>query len=61
MSRIGTVRIREDEDSYVSDIYVKVGEDSYRVLYIDTFSGEILEAQVSNHVAERWPVKWEPK
>lgn len=57
---IGTIRVRQGEDDYVASIYINLGQ-GYRVIHVDTSSGQILESQVSNHVAERWPVIWEPK
>lgn len=58
---LGTIRVRESEDSYVRVIYVKIGPETYKSLYIDTHSGEVMEGDSSEKVAGKWPVVWEPK
>jgi hypothetical protein len=58
---LGTVRVRESEDSYTLVVYVKISAESYKALYIDGLSGEVLEGHSSEKIAGKWPVVWEPK
>lgn len=60
MSPIGTVRVRHDEDDYVASIYIQIAGNQYRVIHVDTNSGFLLEAGVSDLTAERWPIVWTP-
>lgn len=58
---LGTIRVREIPDSYTSVIYVQIGADSYKALYLDSHSGEVMEGCVTGKSAEKWPVVWEAK
>ena len=57
---VGTVRVRR-EDSWEegrADIYVKVSENSWQVVYVSP--EQAIGGRCSDPLAERWPVVYSP-
>lgn len=53
------IRVRDNEDSFCKTIYIEVGPQTYKSLYVDTQHGHVMEGISSERVAGRWPVVWE--